>query len=171
MTYDQPCVMALYPTAYGYAFVYFATRARLVDWAYLAVQGSRKQRNAKSIADIGKLFDRYNPDIVVLEDWKVPGSRRSKRIRRLYRSIVHAALTRNIEVKQYSREDIRKTYESVGAESRYEIAQATAQEFPALAYRLPKQKKKWESERTIIELFLAAALSLTYYREASSAPE
>lgn len=109
--------------------------------------------------------------IVVLEDWTVPGSRRSERIRRLYRSITHAARVRDIDVKRYTRADVRATYASVGAASRYEIAQATAREFRALAHRLPRRRKAWESEQKVIGLFQAAALCITCYRDDFAASE
>lgn len=136
-----------------------------------AVPGSRTERNSQSMSEIVKLLDRYHPDIVVLENWGVAGSRRSERMRRLYRSIAHGARTRDIEVRRYTRADVSSTYASVGAVSRYEIAQATAREFPAFAHRLPRSRKTSESERKVIGLFQAAALCITCYRDASAVPE
>jgi hypothetical protein len=165
MSRDERRVLAVYPTAYGYAFAYFDKPVRLVDWALRRLYVPRDQRNADSMAEIAALLDRYQPDVVVLEDWTFPGTRRSVRIRRLYRSIAHAANTRAIDLGRYARSQVQEMYASVGACSRYEIAQATAREFPALAHRLPRRpRKRYESEASVLGLFQAAALALTCYR-------
>jgi hypothetical protein len=168
MAFERSSVLALFPTSPGYAYAYFQMRGRLFDWGLKRMSGSRRDRNAKSMTDIQALIDRYQPDSVVVEDWSFPGSRRSGRIRRLHRSIVHAAQTRLIEVEKYSRHDVRTTFASVGAMSRYEIAQAVGREFPALVHRLPRRRRSWESERSVMGIFAAVALALTSYSAGTS---
>lgn len=118
------------------------------------------------MADIQALLEKYQPDFIVLEDWAVKGSRRSARIRRLHRSITHAAGTKAIEVERYTRDDVRQTFASAGAVSRYEVAQAVTREFAELAFRLPKRRRAWEGEHAVMGFFAAVALAVTHYRRA-----
>jgi len=52
----------------------------------------------------------------------------------------------------------------VGFESnKYEVASALAQQFPALASRLPPRRKCWQSEDYRMGIFDAAAVGVAYF--------
>lgn len=164
MKHDQSqSVLALYPTTRGYAFVLFESESNPIDWGVRDIRAPFKARNVAAMKDIEALVDRVRPDCIVIEDTSETGSRRSTRIQRLHRSIVHIAQSLTIDVRMFGRGDVRKTFASVGAVSRYEVAQAVAREFPALGCRLPRKRKIWESERSVMGVFAAAALGLTFY--------
>src|SRR5262249_27718021 len=105
----------------------------------------------------------YKPEMLVLENAHGAISRRAKRIRQLHGLIIELAKNRNIPVQQFSRWDIKATFKSRSASSRYEIAQAVSHELPDLAPWLPPPKKIWMSENRWLGMFDAASLALTFF--------
>jgi hypothetical protein len=71
---------------------------------------------------------------------------------------------RSINVAVYTRKDINACFSTVGARTRYEIAEAIARHVPALAPRLPPKRRAWTAEDRRMGLFNAAALVFTHYR-------
>jgi len=72
--------LAIDPFSRGVGFAVLEGRDRLVDWG-MRTTGSAD--NAKSAHVIGKLIDRFRPDILALEDWDSAGSRRCERVQSL----------------------------------------------------------------------------------------
>jgi len=154
-------VLAIYPTTRGFGFALFEESLSPVDWGVKEVRQSNK--NARCLEKIALLMDLHQPDIVVLEDTTVKGSRRSARIRRLTRAIEHLALSRSIETHRYSRRAIRMCFAQAGAATKYEVAQVIARQIAAYEPLLPPPRKIWMSEDPRMALFDAAALALTFY--------
>lgn len=157
----QNLVLSIYPTSRGYAFVLFEGSQNPYDWGIKEIR--KKRKNEATIANIRTLIERYRPDHIVIEDYSEPGSRRSSRIRRLYRMVIQLAEKERIEVSRISRDAIYANFASVGAKTKYEIAKAIAQQIPALAHRLPRLRKIWMSEDPRQSLFDAAALGVVLY--------
>jgi len=163
MTYEfhQNLVLSVYPTSRGYAFVLFEGPLNPYDWGIKEIR--KKQKNEHTLESIQELINRYRPAYLIIEDHTERGSRRSSRIRRLYRMLMHLAESEQVEVFRYSQKAIRNCFESVGARSKYEIAQAIARQIPAFAHRMPKLRKIWMSEDPRQSLFDAAALGIVFY--------
>jgi Holliday junction resolvasome RuvABC endonuclease subunit len=159
--FHRNLVLSIYPTSRGYAFVLFEGPLSPVDYGVKEIR--KKQKNERTLESIRTLIERYRPDYLVIEDHTVKGSRRSSRIRRLYRMLVHLAETEQIEVLRFSQQAVRECFASVGAKTKYEIAKAIAQEIPAFTHRLPKLRKIWMSEDPRQSLFDAAALGMVFY--------
>jgi hypothetical protein len=58
---------------------------------------------------------------------------------------------------------IRTVFASVGASTRYEIAQVISQHIDVFSHRMPRKRKPWESEDARQSIFDAAALAMTYF--------
>lgn len=157
----QGLVLSLYATTRGYAFTLFEGPLSPVDWGVREIRGSHK--NARCVESIAKLIEAYQPDAVVIEDCSVPGSRRSSRIRRLYRAIEVWAENQAIDTHRYSRNLIRETFGKLGAITKQEIAEAIAKHIPAFDHRLPPIRRPWMSEDPRMGLFDATALVFTFF--------
>ena len=155
-------VLAICPITRGFGFALLEGPLSPVDWGVHEVE--RTNKNARCLGKIGEYIERYQPDVVVLEDWTTGSPRRSARIRRLAHAIEQLARTNNVDVYCYSRPDIRRAMSALGAVTRYEIAQAIAAHIPAFAASLPRPRKIWESEDPRMGMFNAAALALTYFQ-------
>jgi hypothetical protein len=154
-------VLAIYPFSRGFAFVLFEGPNNPFDWGVKDIK--EKHRNVQTLDAIKHLIDRYNPDAIIIEETGVGGAKRSSRIRKLYRSIVHLCNTELIDLYRFSPAAIRRYFEPVGAVTKYEIAKAIGRQIPAFAHRMPKVRKPWMSADPRQSLFDAAALGLVYY--------
>lgn len=159
-------VLGIHPTSRGLAWTVFEGPFAPHDWGNAIARGGEKNR--KCLEHVEKLVSRFEPDTIVLEAFEKRRSARASRIAHLGRAIVALATDRSIEVAIYSRGDVKACFASVGAVSRQEIAEAVARSIPALAHRIPKPRKPWESDDPRMALFSAAALVLTHYQYRAS---
>lgn len=158
---EEEFVLAVYPTVRGYSFVLFEGPESPFDWGTKDIRDVPK--NPAILDHVATLIDRYHPVALVMEDHDDRHSRRAPRIKKLCRSLVALAVTSHIEVALYSREEVKKSFASAGAVTKYEIAQAVAQHIPAFKHRLPPIRKIWMSEDHRQSLFDAAAIGITHY--------
>ena len=161
-------MLAIYPFSRGFAFVLFEGPESPFDWGVKEIK--EKHKNTKTLDAIKKLIDRYRPEVLVIEDTDGKESRRTSRIRKLYRMLVHLAAVEYVDVRRCSREEVTKCFASIGARTKYEIAKAIAAQIPAFLHRMPLFRKPWMSEDPRQSLFDAAALGLTYYARGIRSP-
>lgn len=158
---EQEFVLAVYPATRGYGFVLFEDVESPFDWGVVDVRGASK--NDQVVEGVSKLIYRYHPQVLVLENIQKRCARRFTRTCRLSRALVGLACASYTDVKFYSRSQIRQCFASVGARTKFEIAQAIVLQIPAFEHRLPPLRKIWMSEDLRQSLFDAAALGITYY--------
>jgi Holliday junction resolvasome RuvABC endonuclease subunit len=158
-------ILAIYTTTRGFGFAVFEARHRTIDWG---VKDARGDKNRKVLAKIEELISWYQPAVLVLEHSNGTRSRRTERIRQLHLQIVHLAETRKIQVRQFTRQDIKAAFASRSASTKYDIAQAVSRELPDLAPWLPPPRKIWMSEDRWLGMFDAASLALTFYDNGKS---
>lgn len=161
----QHLVLSIYPTSRGFAFAFFEGPESPFDWGVKEIK--EKHKNTKTIDEIKKLIDRYRPEVLVIEDTGDRKSRRTSRIRKLYRMLAHLAETEYVEIHRYSKSIVKECFASVGARTKYEIAKAIATRMPAFAHRIPRFRKPWMSEDHRQSLFDAVALALVFYQQSS----
>jgi hypothetical protein len=160
-------VLAVHPTSRGFGWVLFESPLSPVDWG---IASAKQGRNARLLARFERLLNRYEPAVLVLEEFEGSTVRRVDRIQSLCRSMIHLAACKGMDTPVYSRAAIRTVFASIGAGTRYEIALAIAQRIDAFNHRLPRFRKPWLAEDPRQSLFDAAALALTYFAIASAPP-
>ena len=153
-------ILAIAPCVQGIGFIVFNGPQTPIDWG---VKWTRVEKNTKGVAKIAELMDRYQPEIVVLEDPHGEGSRRAKRIEDLLEAIASMVRRRNVAIARYSRAQVRHHFAGDGAATKYRIAKVIAQYLPDLAPRLPAERKIWLPEHANMSLFDAASLALTHF--------
>lgn len=151
----------MYLTYRGFAYTLFESPLSPVDWGIKGIQ--RSQRNARCLKAVTALLERFQPDTLVIEDCWDCDSKRSGRVRRLYRALESLARMESFSVYRYSRAHIRTMFNGLGARTKYEIAHAIARLIPAFSHRLPPVRKAWMPEDRRMALFDAAALALTHF--------
>src|SRR5947208_15320226 len=125
-------VLAIDPSTRGFGFAVLEKPNRLIDWG---VKETKKNKNARSLKLIEDLIDRYQPSVIVVEDYEGKGSRRCRRVRELIEDISKLAAKRKIKVKSFSRLKVKQVFSESGAVNKYEIASTIAKRFPELAPR------------------------------------
>jgi len=157
----RPLTLAIHPTSRGFGWAALASPLSPYDGGLFEV---RTDKNPVCLRKIEALFERLEPETVVLEAFEKRNSARADRIARLCRAVVAMANDRGVEFAIYTRRDIEAAFAEVGARTRQEIAEAVARRLPALHPRLPCKRKAWDGEDRRMALFNAAALVLTHYR-------
>jgi len=152
-------VLAIHPTAKGFGWVLFESPMAPVDWG---IASAKKNRNARLVARFERLLKRYEPAVLVLEEFEGRVGR-TDRVQMLCRQFIHLAACRGMETPVYRRNAIRTVFATLGATTRFEIAQVIATLLDAFSHRLPRKRRPWESADPRQSLFDAAALALTYF--------
>lgn len=153
-------VLAVHPTSKGFGWVIFKSPLAPADWGMVS---AKTGRNTRLMTRLERLLDRYEPSVLVLEEFERETSKRRERIRLLCRAMVHLASSRGMDTPIYSRAAVNTCFASVGAMTRYEIALTIAQHIEVFRKRLPPNPKIWIGEDARHGLFDAAALALTYF--------
>lgn len=151
-------ILAVDPVSRGFGFAVLEEGDRLVDWG---TRGARSDKEKTCVNKIAALWERYEPDLFVLEDYAARRCRRSARVRGLLRRIRGAAVRHGLRVRAVPRRAVRKAFASRGARTKDEIARAIAAEFPELALSLPPPRKPWVTEDQRMGIFGAMALAAT----------
>jgi Holliday junction resolvasome RuvABC endonuclease subunit len=153
-------VLAVDPSTRGFGFAVLEGAERLIDWG---MKETKKNKNARSLKLIADLTDRYQPNVITVEDYEGKGSRRCRRIQTLIDGISTLASKQNITVRIFSRAKVKQAFSESGAVNKYEIASAIAKRFPELVPRLPRVRKPWMSEDYWMSIFDAVAFGLTFF--------
>ena len=151
-------VLAVFPSSRGFGYAVFEGSKSLVDWG---VKGARTtHKNLESLKKIRELLAFYRPDMLVLEDYEGPGSRRAKRIRTLINLVAVHAHQEGMATAFFSRGEVRGCF---GLIAKRQIAEAIARKFPELEPRLPPVRKIWMSEDRRMSMFDAVSLAVTFF--------
>lgn len=156
----QGLVMAVHPYSRGFGWVLFEGPIAPADWGIVEI---KKDRNARCLTRFEQIISRYEPSVLVLEQFDRRPARRGARVKELCTAMTHLAANRGVEHCVYSRAVIRTCFGTVGARTRYEIAKAVALHIHALRRHLPPTRRSWQSEDLRQCLFDAAALAMTHF--------
>jgi hypothetical protein len=136
------------------------------DWGVTEIRGGGKQ--ARCLLKIAAILDRYQPEIMVLQDTSPSGTRRAPRVTDLNAAIVELGEGRGITVYAYTRRDVCLAFAYLGPANKQIIAEVIAKHIPAFERYVPPPRRPWMSEDARMGLFDAAALALVFFeREAA----
>lgn len=156
----QGLVMAVHPHSHGFGWVLFEGDLAPADWGVVEV---RHDKNVRCLERIERILNRYEPSVLVLEQFDRRPARRAKRVRELCTAILHLCANRGIDHAIYGRPSIRIYFATVGARTRHEIARTIALHIRAFRKHLPPTRRAWQSEDNRQSLFDAAALAMTHF--------
>jgi hypothetical protein len=154
-------VMAVFPNARGIAYVVLEGPQSPVDWGMSDPRGDT--RKDKAVRYVAALLDRYTPEVLVLRDRADIHAGRG-RLYRLIEALEELAETKGVPNVQFSRQQLRQSFEFLGSPARYAIVEAIAKHIPLFEPYVPPVRKIWKTEDRRMGLFDAIALALTFYR-------
>ncbi len=70
----------------------------------------KAQKNRFALRFVERLMVVYEPDVVVLEDYKAKGQRRYPRVQQLIEEIAKLASSKNIKTQRFSRLQVREAF-------------------------------------------------------------
>lgn len=159
---NKKVVMSLFVHSRGFSIAIFEDALTIIN-AYNVVIHKYPIQNRTLLKRIREKLDFYLPEVVILEDPKGYGSRKSKRVQKVIGLIESHARSINLDVFKYSRNDIRFVFGSFGARSKYEIAKAITENMENLPVALPKKRLSHEPEHYSMSIFDAISLGITHY--------
>lgn len=154
-------VLTIEPTTKGFGYAVLEGPENLIDWG---TKEAPRVSNSWCLAQATDLLDRFHLDLVVVEDTRAKGSRRSARVTELLRDILSLARRRGVQTRAVSRRAVRSILSAAAAAStKHDVALHVAQRFPELAPRMPPRRRPWSSEDRRMAIFTAVALGLAVF--------
>ena len=154
-------VLAVDPSTEVFGFAVLEGQEQLIDFGLKKIRQG-KDKNTECLRRISAMIDRYQPDIVVVEDYQARGCRRRLRIRVLLRDIVLLASEAKIKPRKVSRLSVQKVFAQSGALTRHQIATEIGKQFAELLPYAPGVRKPWLSEDKRMSIFDAVAFALVF---------
>src|ERR1035437_2352416 len=156
-----PRILAITPSSRGFGYAVLEGHKVLVDWGVKSVEGDK---NAGSIEKVEEMIAHYDPQVMVLEDTAIKGSRRSPRIKTLTKRLIAVAERRTLKVATFSQKQVRRVFFGDDPGTKHALAAIIAERFPEeLGFRLPPKRRPWMSEDSRMDIFDAVALTLAYF--------
>lgn len=150
-------MITIYPNTLGFGYVILNEKGEILDYGLTSI---RPVQNDKCLTKIKEIVCYYQPHILILEDYK--NSIKSQRIKELIKRI-STCTNDDIKIFQYTREQVKDTFELFGARNKYEISKKISEAYPQLKTKLPNKRKPWEPENYYQGIFDAMALVLTHH--------
>jgi len=154
-------VLAIDPSTEVFGFAVLEGQEQLIDFGLKKLRQGR-DKNTECLRRISAMIDRYQPDIVVVEDYQAKGCRRRLRIRVLLRDIVLLTSEAKIKPRKVSRLSVQKIFAQSGALTGHQIATEIAKQFAELLPYAPGVRKPWLSEDKRMSIFDAVAFALVF---------
>lgn len=155
-------VMAIFAHSRGFSIAILENALTVLN-AYNVVIHKYPIRNANILEKVKEKINFYLPEVVILEDSRGYGSRKGKRVKRVINLIENYAISENIAVSKYSRNDIRFVFSAFQAHSKYEIAKVITENVENLPLNLPEKRKSHEPEHYSMSIYDAISLGITHF--------
>lgn len=154
----QKITLAIYPNTFGVGFVICEGPREILDFGIKKVRPISHYTYMKKVR---WLLDYCKPDIVLLLDYKA--RKISNRQKRIIDDIIQLAHAKQLNLKTYSKSQIKQTFLSFKAKTKYEIAMVILNWYPMLKDKAPHKRLPWMAEHYQMGVFDAFALMLTHY--------
>jgi RNase H-fold protein (predicted Holliday junction resolvase) len=92
-------VLAIDPYTKGFGFAVLEGPERLIDYGVKKVKGDK---NCACLKKFAGLIERYQPEVIVLENPTGKGSRRGQRVKKLLKEILVLAASKRIKAQSFS---------------------------------------------------------------------
>jgi hypothetical protein len=122
-------VLSLYLNTRGLSFILFEGALAPYDWGIFEIRGQTKDRQV--LDKVNRLFNRYMPDVLVMQDMGPDGTRRAWRLEALNEAIGTVAGQRGVPMFAYSRAEVYNAFESQGFTNKQTLAGLIAKHIAA----------------------------------------
>jgi len=153
-------ILAIYPNSYGFGFALMQGSLTVIDKGIVRIT---PMTNAESLVRLKELIKKYEPERVILEDFKGNSSFKCARVKQLIQSVIAFMKINKISYSEYSREQIRIVFDIWNAKTRYEIAEVIVRNIPKLRMLFFEKPKYPRTETYHFGLFDAVSLGICHY--------
>ena len=140
------------------AYAAFDAAAQLLDF------GASRFRSARQ-AHARFLFfaELLHPTIVIFRRIPPRGRPNRPKTRKLARLMRYACNRLSLEIRLMNGRDVRNCFRMRGAKTKQQVSALLAEEYPALAWKLPPPRRSYEHEHWNMPIFDAVALGVAYF--------
>jgi len=160
---DNSRILAIVIRSRRLGYAVLEDSVRLVDWGMVFYRRNGKEQVAAARKRMAFSLTFFAPSVVVIERPRFQNVRNAAGLCRICRSIRHEASTRGIPLCVMKRDEVRRTFHDFQAKSKDEIAAVLGRMFPEVAPRLPPKRKIWNGEHSIMPMFDAIAVGVSYW--------
>jgi len=160
MRNSNSVVLAIYPNARGFGYAFLENPQEPKDCGVVSILPIC---NNRCLMRIKKFIAHYEPTLIVLQDFAIEHSRKSRRVKELISSIVQFCHDQRLPVREYSQEQIAFVFEQFKAWTKYEIAKLISEWLPQFKGKMPRIRKPWMCEDYHMGMFDAMALAITHF--------
>ncbi len=152
-------VLGVDPSTRSVAFAVLDGPDFLFDWG---TKSTGKADSARALQVIGALVERFQPQILAIEDCNARGSRRCPRVRMLLDDLA-SIVPPSVTIQRISVRRLASASEKGHTQTKYQRALDLAKRFPELQPRLPRFRKPWMSEDVRVNVFDALGFALACF--------
>lgn len=164
---SEPRILALTIRASRLGFVVFAGPKQILDWGTYSIPRSGRSA-ARSLRRILSLLTSFTPSVIVVKMSRRKRDVNARFANWLFRFIVRQAKLRSILVVPINETTIKVAFRLLSGNSKYDRARVVVSVFPELAWKMPLERKPWESEPRAMMVFDAAMIGFVYWQEHGS---
>lgn len=149
-------VLSISFTYLGFGYTVFEDPNSVIDWGHC-----QAPKHDKFMLE-GRIISLIQKNKIEIVLCKNPNDRidRVKALTKLTKNICKEL---EIDFNELSKNDIENVFESFGSYTKYQRAGIVAQHLPDLAYKLPPERKIWQTEDLRLAIFESACLALSYF--------
>lgn len=159
----------LRPQRFGYAVSVGPTK--LLDWGSAQYRPGGTVGAASARKSAEKLLAIFKPTVVVLRKVRSKTIATSPGVQPILTAIRQLACAHAVPLCHITRIDVRAAFKSHGVKTKYQIASTLAAMMPELLWRLPPERKFYESEPSAMIIFDAVAFGFTYWQMHERPPD
>lgn len=156
----QETVLSIFPNRYGFAYAVFESPEKLLDCGTIYVQPATNRRVMQRVREY---VDYYKPTLVICRNTNDQPKRNNKRISRLINLICQEATSQGLQIRSYTRSQIKEVFEQFGAKSKFEISRKIIEWFPQLKMYEYPPRLEWQSEHPDAGVFDSISLAVCYW--------
>ena len=164
--YD-PRILALDLRLRRFGFAVFEGPRGLLDYGVRSIASQEGHGHRFASKPLSELIRIWAPESIVIkkEKWEALGAKPETKA--LSANILELISTHEILLRLVSRHDFEVAFDHLGSTTKYEIAASLGRIFPELAWKVPPERKPWESEHPRMSAFDAIALGLASWQHES----
>lgn len=151
-------VLVLFPNVTGLGYVIASHPKEIYDYG---VRKFRPFSKHKFIKKVKWFLDYGKPQVVILLDYDK--SNVSHRVTGTIKEIESLARAKNLDIKKYSKRQIRDTFSVLGSNTKFEISVQIMKWYPELESIIPPKRRPWKPEHYQMGVFDAFALLTTHW--------
>jgi Holliday junction resolvasome RuvABC endonuclease subunit len=160
-------ILGIAPSSRGFGYA-LLEKEKLANWGS---SSASKDKNTKCVMRVEELILHFEPEVMVLEDTAAEASRRHPRIRELSQRLLSLAVSHEIPVAWFRREQVMQFFFRNGKGTKQKVAQHIGEQFPEdLGMMVPPKRRTWMNEDYRMDIFDAVALAFIFRESVHRVP-